>query len=408
MSVSTAPFQLTPSAFTTSKAKLLRVLREAIYLRGELFTIRIKVHNHMDAEFPEGNALPISSLQVSRPSTSGVKYPNWGLEENGKAKPVDFHALADGYALVSLGFLDVTGRGEVGKWVDDQGRDMLHIDHTHAIHGFHVEARRDYHTYFALVASVVSLAILISERVFASVVPSWLSPGFWLFPSWYLQLGWYVALVAAALYIVFTEGRKAESHATKPADKTNDDHANQATSPTLPGVVQPKSRPDRFDEVFRTLLVIATVSLAIQLASNRSKPLPGAFAWVMLLVLAIIIGSVASLLGRRPWANIARIMSLGILSIPLVALVSQLMVDFPLANLVEPLGRCPANVVILFMTGILSGQFFQIRFLVTAGLLTLMTSLGVKYLQLKCRGKLAAFLLVLVIGLLVITISELC
>lgn len=191
--------------------------REAIYLRGEPFTISFKVRNLMKVDFPGGRfdaeiVFPDKRFEAVRDLTVSKLAPDHEWE----SKSTDFNALAEGYALVYLKDLHVNG-GSLGRWVDGEGRDIMAEGggRTNAIHGFHVETRRDYHTYFAFVMSAVSLAILISERVFATMVPSWLCLGSWFFPSRYLELGWYVPLVVAALYVVFTEGRGGENRKDK-------------------------------------------------------------------------------------------------------------------------------------------------------------------------------------------------
>ena len=66
-----------------------------------------------------------------------------------------------------------------------------------------METRRDYHTYFALVASAVSLAILISEKVYSTLL---LDPASQARNS-PLLLAWYAVLVVLALFVLLTEGR---------------------------------------------------------------------------------------------------------------------------------------------------------------------------------------------------------
>jgi len=91
-----------------------------------------------------------------------------------------------------------------------------------------------------------------------------------------------------------------------------------------------KSRLQRFDEVFRTLLVIAAALSGIHLTSISRALLPAAFDWLLLLVAAITVWSIAALWGENPWASTVRIISLQMLSVYLVALFSELFVVFPL------------------------------------------------------------------------------
>lgn len=77
-----------------------------------------------------------------------------------------------------------------------------------------------------------------------------------------------------------------------------------------------KSRPERFDEVFRTLLVIATVLASIYLASIPRSFLVGFFKFtIWYLAAAIVIWAVAVLWGALPWANVARLLSIQVLSL---------------------------------------------------------------------------------------------
>jgi hypothetical protein len=77
-----------------------------------------------------------------------------------------------------------------------------------------------------------------------------------------------------------------------------------------------KSRPERFDEVFRTLLVIATVLASIYLASIPRSFLVGFFKFtIWYLAAAIAIWAVAVLWGALPWANVARLLSIQVLSL---------------------------------------------------------------------------------------------
>jgi len=169
-----------------------------------------------------------------------------------------------------------------------------------------------------------------------------------------------------------------------------------------------KSRLERFDEVFRTLLVIATVLLAIHLASNRQELLPAIFAWVLLLVLAITVWSIAAL-WDTPWACFLRIWSLQMLSVYFVAVVSQTCVNFAtsLVNLLKV--RFSATSVISLVMAVISDRFFEFRLLAMALFSLLMTVLGRKYLQLKLRETLLALLvwIVLVIILSAITMLAL-
>lgn len=221
MSEPSESVRLTPSAFTKSKAKLLRVQRKAIYLRGETFTITFKVHNPMKVDFPGGRfdaeiVFPGKRAEFVRDLAVSKLAPG----KDWKSESTEFNALAEGYALVYVRNLSVKG-GSQGRWVDGEDRDIMveGKSRTYAIHGFHVETRRDYYTYFAFVVSAVSLAILVSERVFADVVPSWLCLGSWFLPSRYLQLAWYLALVVVALYVVFAEGRKEKGQNDENGDK---------------------------------------------------------------------------------------------------------------------------------------------------------------------------------------------
>jgi hypothetical protein len=93
--------------------------------------------------------------------------------------------------------------------------------------------------------------------------------------------------------------------------------------------MQYKSRLERFDEVFRTLLVIATVLTAFSLATTEKTSLAGVFQMTLMLLEAIVIWSVAVLWGDHPMAHAARLASLGLLSVHLVTILSVLFVLIP-------------------------------------------------------------------------------
>jgi hypothetical protein len=195
-------YRLTPGARTESKARLLRLRRGAIYIRGDSFDITFNVHNPMTVDFPGGKfdafiVYPSKQAEYVR----DLAIPRLPPGRDWQSNPTEFNALAEGYALVYLGRLDV--QGERGRWVNSEGRDIWSArwQHTDAIHGFHVETRRDYHTYFALVVSAVSLIILISERVYSTLLDAATRT---LYGP--VLLTWYMILVVAGLVVVFTEG----------------------------------------------------------------------------------------------------------------------------------------------------------------------------------------------------------
>jgi len=156
----------------------------------------------MKVDFPGGKfdayiVYPSKQAEYVR----GLTVPRLPPGGDWQSNPTEFNALAEGYALVYLGHLDVHGEWE--QWVNSENRDIWSTarHHTDAIHGFHVETRRDYHTYFALVVSAVSLAILITERVYSTLLDAAARARY--NP---ILLVWYIILVVTGLFVVFTEG----------------------------------------------------------------------------------------------------------------------------------------------------------------------------------------------------------
>jgi hypothetical protein len=126
---------------------------------------------------------------------------------------------------------------------------------------------------------------------------------------------------------------------TKPPGSSIDAEAHEATSPQehtaqrppkeLASGVPHKSRLERFDEVFRTLLVIASVLTAFSLTSAPPTFLSGTFQFTLLLFAAIVIWSIAVLWGDHRGAHAARLASLQILSIHLLLLLMVLFLLIP-------------------------------------------------------------------------------
>lgn len=169
MSRGIIPYRLTLAAFTESKARVLGIRRK-VYIRGELFTITFQIHNPMDIDFPGGTfraaiVFPTKQAEYVR----NVTIPRLAPGKNWKSGSFEFTALAEGYALVYPRDLDVDEMNNtIGHWVDAEGREIMWDIEPIAVHGFHVETRRDYYTYYALLVSTASLAILVFEKLFSS------------------------------------------------------------------------------------------------------------------------------------------------------------------------------------------------------------------------------------------------
>lgn len=166
-------YRLILAASTESKARVLGIRRK-VYLRGELFTITFEIQNPMDIDFPGGRfraAIVFPTKQVEY--VRNVAIPKLAPGKNWQSESFSFNALAEGYALVYPRDLDVVdGRNStIGHWVDAEGREIEWDIEATAIHGFHVETRRDYYTYYALLVSTASLAILVFERLFSLQLP---------------------------------------------------------------------------------------------------------------------------------------------------------------------------------------------------------------------------------------------
>ena len=104
--------------------------------------------------------------------------------------------------------------------------------------------------------------------------------------------------------------------------------APQSSNEPVDGVTC-KSRFERFDEVFRTLLVIASVLTAFHLATTEKTSLSLIFQMTLMLLMAMVIWSVAVLWGGHPMAHAARLASLELLSLHLVTILSVLFLMIP-------------------------------------------------------------------------------
>ena len=97
-----------------------------------------------------------------------------------------------------------------------------------------------------------------------------------------------------------------------------------------------KTRLERFDEVFRTLLVIATVLTTFSLATTGTSlaavfqwSLAGVFQMTLVLLVAVVLWAVAVLWGVHPMAHATRLASLELLSLHLMTILSVLFLMIP-------------------------------------------------------------------------------
>lgn len=137
-----------------------------------------------------------------------------------------------------------------------------------------------------------------------------------------------------------------------------------------------KSRLERFDEVFRTLLVIAAVLTSIYLASTPRSFVVSFFKLTLFLAVAIVIWAVAVLWGGHPWANVLRALSLQALSFQLLLLVWALSVVNGLA-MINPysleIALCvDVSAVISATIGVLGGRYLGLTIRQTLLALTLL------------------------------------
>jgi hypothetical protein len=120
------------------------------------------------------------------------------------------------------------------------------------------------------------------------------------------------------------------STATENEDLASRQECNpqQSSSEPASGVAH-KSRFERFDEVFRTLLVIASVLTAFHLATAQKTSLSLIFQMTLMLLMAMMIWSIAVLWGDHPMAHAVRLASLELLSLHLVTILSVLFLMIP-------------------------------------------------------------------------------
>jgi hypothetical protein len=126
-------------------------------MRGGLFIIRLNFKNVEQASFPGGD------VEVS------IRYPTRQYERfESKIPPLapgkdhwtgwkgPFSAFAEGYALV---WVSQIASSIPIVFVNSKGTQL------HAVHGIHVEMKRDIYTFYALVATAISLAGLAVEKM---------------------------------------------------------------------------------------------------------------------------------------------------------------------------------------------------------------------------------------------------
>ena len=155
------------TAFSKSKARVLGLPRPQAYVRGQQFTINLKFKNVEEVDFPGNETVEISIRYPTRQFEKyyyEIPFLNPGEEcETGWSSP--WNALSDGYALVSV---FQSGGHTLINFVNPKGQTLGMDD---AVHGMHIELMRDIYTFYALVATVVSLVGLTAEKIFGA---SWL------------------------------------------------------------------------------------------------------------------------------------------------------------------------------------------------------------------------------------------
>ena len=92
------------------------------------------------------------------------------------------------------------------------------------------------------------------------------------------------------------------------------------------------SRIERFDEVFRTLLVVASILAAFSLKSFPEPLLSQAFQTLLFLLLSLLLWVVAALWGTGPGACITRLLALETLVVAISRTLSRLFILFPPAG----------------------------------------------------------------------------
>jgi hypothetical protein len=96
--------------------------------------------------------------------------------------------------------------------------------------------------------------------------------------------------------------------------------------------VSDKSRLERLDEVFRTLLVVATILAAFSLRTFPEPLISQAFQTLLFLLISLLLWAIAVLGGKHPGAAITRLLSLETLSIAILRTLAKLFVIFPPAG----------------------------------------------------------------------------
>jgi len=150
-------YLLHPIVSVRSRAKIFRVIPTKNFIRGRKFEIKVKFLNkgerYAGGEFDL--EIRYSTRQANRLRGS---LPPMASDESFETQTWIFDALADGYGLIHC---TIKSDKEV-TLIDDSDRALAAED---AVSSIYVLAERDVYTFYALIVSVTSLAMIVLERL---------------------------------------------------------------------------------------------------------------------------------------------------------------------------------------------------------------------------------------------------